>query len=203
MKAGGVHLWACVSRAICSPLSLLLELLSDRAVFSESWTRASLFFSTCSLKPEGWDQRTRNKHQFFFFINKHIKIWIIQGIIGIKGMLNVLKFEKLHSSQLLHQILLLSDVTQLMGATLLFRETVHPNLKCHPSPTRPDVGRSSGDIFEFMNQAKEFHPMDAKDSCLETAMLTPCFWQQKISTVASETGATLMFWWSEEYGKFR
>lgn len=44
------YLWACVSRAICSPLSLLWEVLSDRAVFRESWTKASLFFRACSLK---------------------------------------------------------------------------------------------------------------------------------------------------------
>lgn len=45
-----IYLWACVSRTICSSLSLLL--LSVRAVLNESWTKASLFFRACSLKQD-------------------------------------------------------------------------------------------------------------------------------------------------------
>jgi len=55
------HLWACVSRAICSPLSLLGAVPSDSAVRSESWTSASLFFRACSLGTNtGWNTRERH-----------------------------------------------------------------------------------------------------------------------------------------------
>lgn len=53
------YLWACVSRAICSPLSLLWEVLSDTAVFSESCTKASLFFRACSLKTKAGPEQTQ------------------------------------------------------------------------------------------------------------------------------------------------